>query len=63
MHVNIKFILEMAIVGSVVELIFNYKSLSDILIIAYAAVFIFTTISYFYFYEKIQILKNVDHSK
>ena len=63
MYVNIKFILEMAIVGSVVELIFNYKSLSDILIFAYAAVFIFTTISYFYFYEKIQSLKNVDHSK
>jgi hypothetical protein len=62
MHVNTNFILEIAIIFSVVELIFNYKSLSDVLIFAYAAVFIFTTFSYFYFYEKLEDPKDVDHS-
>jgi uncharacterized membrane protein (DUF373 family) len=62
MHVNIKFILEIAIIGSVVEFIFNYKSLSDILILAYATVFILTTFAYFYFYEKLEDPTDVDHS-
>jgi uncharacterized membrane protein (DUF373 family) len=46
MHVNIKFILEIAI----------------ILILAYATVLILTTFAYFYFYEKLEDPTDVDHS-
>lgn len=53
LHVNIKFVIEIAIIGSIVELIFNYKYLSDILIISYTTVFISASVIYLYFYKKL----------
>lgn len=65
MHVNIKFIIEIAIIGSVVELIFNYKYLSDVLIASYTTVFISASIVYLYFYETLDdsARKHEAHSK
>lgn len=65
MHVNIKFIIEIAIIGSVIELIFNHKYLSDILIASYTTVFISASIVYLYFYETLDdsARKHEAHSK
>ena len=54
LHVNIKFIIEIAIIGSVVELIFNYKSLSDVLLISYAMICILVSIVYLFFYDTLE---------
>jgi len=65
MHVNIKFIIEIAIIGSIVELIFNYKYLSDVLIASYTFIFILASIVYLYFYKTLDdsAKKHESHSK
>jgi uncharacterized membrane protein (DUF373 family) len=60
-HVNIKFVIEIAIIGSIVEIIFNYKYLSDVLIISYTVVFISASITYLYFYKTLN--ESVDEQR
>jgi len=54
LHINIKYIIEIVIIGSIVELIFNYKSLSDILLISYVIICIFVSFIYLFFYDTLE---------
>ena len=53
LHINIKFILEILIIGSIVEIIFNHKSLSVYFIISYTIICTLVPIVYLLFYEKL----------
>lgn len=54
MHINIKLILELAIIAPIVELIFNFHSLSYTSAIIYASFTVLISTVYLMFYEKLR---------
>lgn len=52
-HVNIKYILEIAVITPIIEVIFNYSSYDFNFIIFYGILAVLSSIIYLFFYEKL----------
>lgn len=53
-HVNIKFVLEIAITAPVVEIIFNFHGYDNIQLIFLGAFMVLVSVMYLYFYPRIK---------
>lgn len=53
-HINLKYILEIAIISPIVEIVFNYSSYKFEMIILFWILAIIFSIVYLFFYEKLQ---------
>lgn len=56
-HINIKYIIEIAIIAPIVEIIFNYASYSFPMIIFLGGLAILMAVLYLFFYDKIILIE------